>query len=101
MRVLVRCSIPPVAGSRAIADGRLGPVLGRLVEALAPEAVYFLMMDGRLTGLLFCELTEASRIPAIAELLVMGFEADVDLLPTMTTPELLTGLAEVTRLPRP
>jgi hypothetical protein len=94
MRVLIRFSIPAAAGNRAIADGRLEPLISRLAETLRPEASYFLTLEGKRTGLFVCELADSSLIPTVAEPLFAGLEANVDFTPVMTAAELQAGLAK-------
>ena len=94
MRVLIRFSMPAEPGNRAIADGRLGPVVGQLCELLRPEASYFLTLDGKRTGLLFCDLPDVSLIPVVAEPLFTGFDAEVDFIPVMSEADLQIGLAK-------
>jgi hypothetical protein len=93
MRVLIRFSMPAAAGNRAIADGRLGPIIGQLTELLRPEATYFLTLDGKRTGLLFCDLADVSMIPVVAEPLFNGLDAEVDFIPVMSAADLQAGLA--------
>ena len=97
MRVMIRFSIPVVAGNRAIADGRIGPILGKLQETLAPEAVYYMTLDGKRTGLFFCDLADVSDIPAIAEPLFTGLDAEVDFVPVMAPSDLGKGLEKAAR----
>lgn len=93
MRTLLRFSIDAVPGNRATADGRIGPLLGALLEALQPEASYFLTLDGRRTGLVVFDLKEPSQIPTIAEPLFRGLDATVEFVPCMTPAELQAGMA--------
>jgi hypothetical protein len=94
MRVLIRFSMPAGAGNRAIADGRLGPIIGQLAELLRPEATYFMTLDGRRTGMLFCDLPDVSFIPVVAEPLFNGLDAEVDFIPVMSPADLQAGLAK-------
>ena len=97
MRMMIRISIPTAGGNHAIAYNRLGPLLGRLQERLAPEAAYFFTQSGRRTCLFVCELTSSDAIPEIAEPAFMGLEADVDFWPCMNGPELQAGLARAAK----
>ncbi len=97
MRMMIRFSIPVGPGNHAIADGRLGPLLGRLLEQLAPEAAHFFIQHGRRTGLLVCDLVSSDRIPEIAEPLFVGLDAEVDFWPVMTATELQAGLARAAK----
>jgi hypothetical protein len=93
MRTLIRFSIPVGPGNRAIQDGRLGPVIGKLIEQLRPEASWFLTQGGKRTGMLVCDLADASRIPVVAEPLFVELEAEVDFAPLMSLEDLQRGLA--------
>jgi hypothetical protein len=94
MRTMIRFSMPAVAGNRAIADGRLGQIVGQLMEVLRPEAAYFLTQNGKRTGILVCNLESPAQIPAVAEPLFMGLEAEVDFAPVMSIDDLQAGLAK-------
>jgi hypothetical protein len=97
MRTLLRFSMPAVAGNKAITDGRLGPVIGRLLEALRPEASYFLTLAGRRTGLVVFDLEDVSQIPVITEPLFMNLDAEVEFVPVMSAADLQKGLAQGAR----
>jgi hypothetical protein len=93
MRTLIRFSIPAGPGNRAVQDGRIGPVIGKLVEQLRPECAYFLTLDGRRTGLIVCDLADPSLVPVVAEPLFVELEAEVDFTPIMSFADLQRGLA--------
>ena len=97
MRMMIRVSIPASAGNHAIADGRLGPVLGRLAEQIRPEASYFCTIEGKRTCLFVCDLASSDRIPEIAEPLFVGLEAQVDFWPVMNGAELQSGLERASK----
>jgi hypothetical protein len=94
MRVLLRFSMPAVAGNRAIADGRIGRVLGQLAETHKPESTYFMVLNRRRTGFMVLDLADPSQIPVLAEPLFVELEAEVEFVPVMTPAELQAGLAK-------
>jgi hypothetical protein len=90
---MIRVSIPVGRGNDAIADGTLQKVLPDLLGEIKPEAAYFLALDGQRTALIFCDLADASQIPALIEPFFMALEADVDVYPVMNADDLARGIA--------
>ena len=93
MRTMLKVSIPVETENKAIADGSLPRLLQGLLGDLKPEAAYFLASEGTRTALIFFNLADPSQIPAIAEPLFMGLDAEVDFFPVMNAEDLGKGLA--------
>jgi len=51
---------------------------------IKPEAAYFMLDGGQRTIFLVVEVSEASRLPAIAEPLWLALEANVEFIPAMS-----------------
>jgi hypothetical protein len=67
MKYLVQLEGTPEAGLRMEArPGGPGPIVARIIERFAPEAVY--MSPGRRTVIMVCELTHAD----MTELMIVG-----------------------------
>ncbi|MBV8989186.1 MAG: hypothetical protein JO372_11580 [Solirubrobacterales bacterium] len=94
MRMLLKMQMDVEAGNRAIKDGSFGKMLERVMGQIKPEAAYFTAIDGKRTGLIFFDLEEPSRIPAIAEPFFMTVGASIELLPVMIPEDVQKGLAE-------
>jgi hypothetical protein len=93
---MMKITIPAKSGNQAIQDGSLPRILRSTIEALKPEAAYFLP-SGMRTALLFFDLKDPSQIPVIAEPFFMGLEAEVEMAPAMNAQDLEAGLAQLSR----
>ena len=88
MRMLIEAHFPVKPFNAAVKDGTAGKKIGRILEELKPEAVYFTELDGRRTCVMIANLKDASDIPAFAEPWFLLFEADVKFRPVMTPEDL-------------
>ncbi len=94
MRTMLKLQLPVEAGNDATRTGRIGEVLGAVMQRLQPEAMYFATEDGRRTAYVFFDLREPSQIPVVAEPLFQNLNASVHFVPVMTLEELQKGLGE-------
>jgi hypothetical protein len=90
--MMLKASIPVEKGSETIADGSLPRIVQEILGEIKPEAAYFLALDGKRTSLIFFDLADPSRIPAIAEPFFMAFNAEVEFYPVMNGDDLAKGL---------
>jgi hypothetical protein len=88
MRVLMNIRLPHQPFNSFVKDGTAGSKLGRLLEATKPEAAYFTEQNGQRSGMLFVDLPDASKIPALAEPWFLTFQADVAFRIVMTPEDL-------------
>jgi hypothetical protein len=95
MRCMARVVIPVEAGNRAISDGTIGTVLMNTAERWKPEAMYFTTHDSQRCAYIIFDLPGPSDIPAFAEPLFSGFDAEIELLPVMNVEDLQQGLAKL------
>ena len=65
MRFMMKVSMPVEAGNLAARSGF--DTIPKILAELKPEAAYFIAEHGKRTGVLFLDIQDASRIPAIAE----------------------------------
>lgn len=86
--MLMIVSIPHHKFNAAVKDGTVNAKMGKIMDAQKPEAAYFTELDGRRTGILVVNLTDASQIPSFAEPWFLTFEADVQLHPAMLPADL-------------
>lgn len=86
MRFLVKVSIPVEAGNAAAKSGF--QAIPEILGVLKPEATYFYEENGRRTGLLIVNMSDASEIPAIAEPWFLAMNAAVEFHPVMTPEDL-------------
>jgi len=88
MRMLMNVTIPHQTFNAAVKDGSAGAKIGKILEAIKPEAVYFSEQNGHRGAVLVVDVPDASKIPALAEPWFLTFEADVELRIAMTPDEL-------------
>ena len=88
MRMMMQFSIPVEAGNRAACAGSFGPTFQTVLEALKPEAAYFVAEGGKRTCYLFVNIQDASEIPSIAEPFFLALNAEVAITPAMNAQDL-------------
>ena len=88
MRVLLKVNIPVEAGNKAAREGTLGKTIQQILQAMKPEAAYFVAENGQRCGFLVVNLDNASKIPALAEPWFLAFNAAIELYPLMTPEDL-------------
>ena len=88
MRFLIKVSIPIEAGNKAIRDGTLAKTIGRALDELKPEAVYFSAIDGQRTGFIVADMKDAHQMVSVAEPWFLAFNASVEFYPAMTPEDL-------------
>jgi len=79
MRMMMTVTIPHQTFNAAIKDGTASAKMGKILDAIKPEAAYFTDHHGHRCAFLIVELSDASKIPALAEPWFLTFEADVQL----------------------
>ncbi len=84
MRFMITCRIPMEAGNAAIKDGSLPQTIQSIMEDLEPEAAYFGEIEGARGAYFVVNMDDASQLPAIAEPLLLGMGATVQIHPVMT-----------------
>jgi hypothetical protein len=88
MRILLNVTLPHQPFNAAVKDGTVGAKLKRILEALKPEAAYFTEQNGHRGAVLVVDLTDPSKIPALAEPWFLAFQADVEFRVAMTPEDL-------------
>ncbi len=83
MRMFMRITLPVENVNAAMINGTFPKTVQSILDDLKPEAAFFTEMDGKRTGLIFCDLKEASLIPAMAEPWFLAFNAQVEFHPAM------------------
>lgn len=96
MRMLVEVRFPHAEFNEAVIDGSVGQKIGRILDELKPEAVYFSELFGQRGCVMIINLDDPAKIPSIAEPFFLMFSADVEF-HIMMTPEDLkrSGLEEL------
>ena len=82
------------ASNAAIKSGKLGEVIGAMIERWKPEAAYFTAVDGCRGGYIVFDLKDPSDIPVICEPFFHEFGAKLELMPCMTAEEVGIGVGK-------
>lgn len=88
MRFMVEVEIPHEPFNTLVRNGSAGQIIGRIIEDIKPEAVYFTEMDGLRTGYFIVDIQDASQLPSLAEPFFLQFEADCRFRLVMTPEDL-------------
>ena len=86
MRMMLKILIPTDAGNDAVKDGSLAKLFGDTIRKLKAEA------DGLRCALIFFDMKDSSELPAIAEPLFRGVNAEIEVVPAMNADDLKKGL---------
>ena len=84
MHFLVKVTIPVQAGNAMVRDPKFGKKLDEILSDIKPKAAYFAVDGGQRTMYLVVDISDASRLPAVAEPFWLAFEASVECIPIMT-----------------
>src|SRR5262245_7920056 len=96
MRMLVDIQMPLEPFNTLVKNGTAGQIVQKILGDLKPEAAYFAARDGKRGGTIVLDVTDASKIPSIAEPFFLHFNASVSFHPCMTPDDLAkAGLEEL------
>jgi hypothetical protein len=95
MRVLVRAMIPTAAGNKMVKDPNFLKNLEDYIHKFNCEAAYFTEVNGNRTMVLVLDLPSPDMIPAIAEPLFQGFDANVEIHPAMNLDDLKKAVSRM------
>ena len=88
MRILLNITIPHEPFNTFVRDGTAGQKLGRIIDEIKPEAIYFTEKDGGRGAVMIVEMSDPSMVPALAEPWFLTFNAHVEFRVVMTPPDL-------------
>jgi hypothetical protein len=96
MRMIMQIVVPHEPFNKYVRDGSAGAKMGRILEALRPEAIYFTEQNGHRGAIAIVDVADMSKIPALAEPWFLTFNADVKFQIAMTPEDLKkSGLDEL------
>ena len=78
MRIMMIVKMANKAFKDAVRDASAGTKMKMILDELKPEATYFTEMNGQRTCIMFVDLEEPSKIPALAEPWFLTFNAAVE-----------------------
>jgi hypothetical protein len=89
MRMMMHVSFPVEPFNAAVRDGSAGAKMKKIMDALKPEAAYFIAdRNGRRCGVLIVDMAETSKIPSLVEPFFLTFNAAVEFFPVMLPEDL-------------
>lgn len=89
MRMMIQITIPVEAGNEAARTGAFGAPFQKIIDALKPEAAYFTAgPSGERGGFIVFDMQDPSQMPAVAEPLFLGYNANVKFFPVMNSADL-------------
>lgn len=88
MRMLVDFRLPLEPFNSMVKDGTAAQKIEQVMGDIKPEAVYFTERDGKRGGTLVVDMSDPSKLPAIAEPLFLAFDASVSVHPVMSPEDL-------------
>src|ERR1017187_6543960 len=88
MRMLMNVKIPHQTFNAAVKDGTAGAKIGKILEAIKPEAAYFTEHNGQRGAVLIVDLPGDSKIPWLSEPWFLTFQANVEFRIAMTADDL-------------
>jgi hypothetical protein len=96
--MLLNISIPHEPFNTFVRDGSAGQKIGRIIDDIKPEAIYFTEQAGHRGAVVIVEVANSSRVPALAEPWYLTFDADVEFRIVMSPDDLRNaGLDEIGR----
>ena len=91
MRMLVNVICPIEPFSSMIRDGSAGEIIGRVIDDIKPESIYFTELEGNRGVVMVVDIPDASAIPSIAEPWFLNFEANCEFRIAMTPDDLMNA----------
>jgi hypothetical protein len=88
MRMMLSASMAVESFNRAVLDGSAATKMMKILQALKPEAAYFVARNGERTAILIVDVSDASQVPSIVEPFMLTFNAKVELQPVMVPQDL-------------
>lgn len=98
MRCMLKAIMPTEAANAAARDGKLSTTLESIVADLKPEATYFIADEGKRTVLVFFDLPDSSKLPAVAEPWFLAFNAEVTVVPAMNVNDLGKAAGDIEKV---
>jgi hypothetical protein len=77
MRMIMHVKIPNNKFNDAVRNGTAEKIIGRILEEIKPETVYFTEYDGKRGAIILLNVEEPSKIPSYAEPFFLMFDAEV------------------------
>ena len=89
MKMLVNVTFPIEPFNSMVKSGTAGEIIGRVVDDIKPEVIYFTELDGNRGAVMVVDVPSASAVPKIAEPWYLNFEAECEFKIAMTSDDLM------------
>ena len=76
MKMLLTVEFPHEPFNTLVRAGKVGEIIGRILESIKPEAAYFTENDGKRGGIFVINIQDPSDVPAFAEPFFLNFQAN-------------------------
>lgn len=96
MKMLVHVTLPIEPFNSMVKSGTAGEIIGRVVDDIKPEVIYFTEQDGHRGAVMVVDVPSASSVPKIAEPWYLNFEAECEFKIAMSPDDLMQ--ADLTNL---
>ena len=77
MKMLVNITFPIEPFNSMVRNGSAGDILGRVLEDVKPESIFFTELDGHRGAVMTVDVSDASAIPSIVEPWFLSFEDEI------------------------
>jgi len=94
--MLVNVTLPIEPFNSMVKSGTAGEIIGRVVDDIKPEVIYFTELDGHRGAVMVVDVPSASAVPKIAEPWYLNFEAECEFKIAMSPDDLMQ--ADLTNL---
>lgn len=88
MRMMLNVRIPNEPFNSLARQGKAGEILGRIIDEIQPEAVYFTEIDGLRGVTVIVDLPDPSKVPSLAEPWFLSFNAHCEIRIVMSPDDL-------------
>ena len=75
MKMLLMVDFPNEPFNALVRSGKIGEIMGRILESIKPETAYFTEQEGMRGGIFLINVQDSSEIPSFAEPFFLNFEA--------------------------
>lgn len=86
--MLVNIVLPIEPFNSRVNDGTAGETIGRIIDEIKPESIYFTTQDGNRGATMVVDVEDPSQIPSFAEPWFLNFNAKCDFKVAMTPDDL-------------
>jgi hypothetical protein len=75
MKMLLSVEFPPEPFNSLVKSGKVGEIIGSILETIKPETAYFTEQEGKRGGIFVVNVEKSSDVPAFAEPFYLNFQA--------------------------